>query len=484
MNRASGAIRFGLALVLLQGGAGLALAAPAPSKAKAAPAQAAPAPAPAQVDGAVASIANRTITMDQLMQPLIEAHGLTVLLNLVQLELAKDAAQQQGVKVTDEDFAQERKQTLDRLFADGDQKTQERIDSAVKKNQPEEADLLRKEMERDHEQLFEQFLQNQKVTKPEFELVLKTNTYLRKLAEPRIDAAITDKELRQSFEVEYGATVRVRHIQANNAAELGQALTRIVPRDKDGKPTGKGEPFEKVAREMSRNPTTAPLGGELPRFSLATAGLPENFKLAAFALQVGEISNPVEAEGAFHIIKLEEKFAPRAVKFENVKESVRQNLKDRMIQAWLKQQRNKLAERARKELKISDPTLASQFADRLADRDKQIQDQREIRRQLEKEREREAQQNGTTPPAGTPVPPAADLPIPPAGQGPAAAPPPPAAPAPRANGAAALPKKDDGPIKPGIVVPIPSRAAPGAAPAQPARATEPAQGTQTAPAGK
>jgi parvulin-like peptidyl-prolyl isomerase len=465
-------------LALLQGGAGAAQAAPA----KAAPAKSAPAPAvapapAAKEDGVVASIANRPITMDQLMKPLVEAHGLTVLMNLVQLELAKDLAQQQGVKVTDEDVAQERKQTLDRLFADGDQKTQDRIDNAVRKNQPEEADRLRKEMERDHEQLFEQFLQNQKVTKPEFELVLKTNTYLRKLVEPKIDAAITDKELRQSFEVEYGASVRVRHIQANNAAELGQALTRIK----------NGEPFEKVARDVSRNPTTAPLGGELPRFSLATAGLPENFKLAAFALQVGEISNPVEAEGAFHIIKLEEKFAPKAVKFENVKESVRQNLKDRMIQAAVKQYRNKLAERARKELKITEPTLASQFAERLADRDKQILDQREVRRQMEKERDRDAQQNGTAPPADSTTPPPAttDLPTPPAGQGPAVAPPPAApAPAPRAIGAAALPKKDEGPIKPGIVVPIPSRAAPGAASAQPARATEPAQGTQAAPAGK
>jgi foldase protein PrsA len=413
--------------------------------------------------------------MDQLMKPLIEAHGLTVLLNLVQLELAKDLAQQQGVRVADEDFAQERKQTLDRLFAEGDQKTQDRIDNAVRKNQPAEAERLRKEMERDHEQLFDQFLQNQKVTKPEFELVLKTNTYLRKLIEPKVDAAITEDELKKSFEVEYGASVRVRHIQASNAAELGQALTRIK----------NGEPFEKVARDVSRNPTTAPLGGELPRFSLATAGLPENFKLAAFALQVGEISNPVEAEGAFHIIKLEEKFAPKAVKFENVKEAVRQNLKDRMIQAGVKQYRNKLAERARKELKISEPTMAAQFAERLADRDKQIQDQREIRRQMEKERERDAEKNGTTPPAGTaaPTPPATDLPIPPAGKEPPSAPAlPPAAPAPapRTGSPAALPKQADGPIKPGIVVPIPSRAGSAA----PARATEPAQGSQTAPAAK
>ena len=477
MIRASGAIRFSLALVLLQG-TGVAHAAPA----AAAPAKPAPAPA-AQGDGVVASIANRPITMDQLMKPLVEAHGLTVLLNLVQLELAKDLAQQQNVKVTEEDFGQERKQTLDRLFAEGDQKTQDRIDNATKKGNVKEAERLRMEMERDHEQLFDQFLQNQRVTKPEFELVMKTNTYLRKLVEPKIDAAITDKELKQSFEVEYGASVRVRHIQANNAAELGQALTRIK----------NGEPFEKVAREVSRNPTTAGLGGELPRFSLATAGLPENFKLAAFNLQVGEISNPIEAEGAFHLIKLEEKFAPKAVKFENVKESVRQNLKDRMIQAAVKQYRNKLADRARKELKITEPTLASQFADRLAERDKQMQDQRDVRRQMEKERDRNAQSSETVPadPSATPQPAPTDLPIPGPGPDPAVAPAPSApsvtpASASRATGIGAVPpKKESGPIKPGIVVPIPSRAPAAGTPTEPpARATEPAQGAQAAPAAK
>ena len=124
--------------------------------------------------------------------------------------------------------------------------------------------------------MFDQFLQNQKVTRPEFELVLKTNTYLRKVAEPRVIDQIKDEQLRQAYDAEYGASVRVRHIQGN-PQELARALERIKA----------GEPFENVARQMSRNRQTAALGGELPRFSLATAGLPENFKRAAFDLKVG-----------------------------------------------------------------------------------------------------------------------------------------------------------------------------------------------------
>jgi foldase protein PrsA len=500
VKSAPGAIATALGLVLLQGCAAKPVeAAAAPTAAResestvAAPAPgsaSSPAsPAAGSTTDVVATIGSRPITMGQLLQPLIEAHGLTVLLNLVQLELAKDAARHEGVVVTDADFADEKKATLDKLFAEADQKIQDKIDAAVRKNKPEDAERLRKDMERDHEQLFDQFLANQKVTKPEFELFLQTNTYLRKIAEPKILAAITDEELRKSYEAEYGASVRVRHIQGT-PIELGQALERIRA----------GEPFEAVARQASRNPQTAGLGGELPRFSLATAGLPENFKLAAFALKEGEVSSMVEAEGSWHIIKLEQKFAPKAVKFELVKESVRQNLKERTVQVAVKKYRDALAERARKELKISEPVMASQYAAKLADRDKQIKDQQEARRQMQRDRERDREElskppaTGATAPAtgattapGGPVPPATpERPLMPKHPGGGTDPAVPLPVSPSAAPSILDRDRDERPGQPGIVVPVPrpTPPPPRATDADPARATRPAQGTPAAPAGK
>ena len=51
------------------------------------------------------------------------------------------------------------------------------------------------------------------------------------------------------------------------------------------------------------------------------------------ALQPGEVSDPVQAEGAYHLIKLEKRIAPKAVKFEDVKESIRKDLTERVVQA-------------------------------------------------------------------------------------------------------------------------------------------------------
>ena len=68
-----------------------------------------------------------------------------------------------------------------------------------------------------------------------------------------------------------------------------------------------GEDFGKVAREVSRNASTARNGGELPPFTKDDKRFPPNFREVAFALKEGEISDPVVAEGSYHLIQVEKK---------------------------------------------------------------------------------------------------------------------------------------------------------------------------------
>jgi parvulin-like peptidyl-prolyl isomerase len=348
----------------------------------------------------IARMPGLNISREQFLAPLIEGHGLTVLLNVAQLELAKQNASRRGLALTEDDLRQERQRTLQQAFGEMDAKIQQQVDAAVARNDQAAAEKLRAQLKIDHEQMLQQLLAQQRVTRPEFEIVLRTNAYLRKIAESEIKE-ISDDLLRKRFETEYGATVRVRHIQGGNVAELQAARTRL----------NAGEPFEKVAREASRNARTGALGGELPRFGLATTNIPDNFKEAAFALKEGDVSEIVECEGVYHLIKLEQKFAPRAVKFENVKESLREKVREQLVQGIVLKFRDDLAQQAREHLKIEDPVMNEQFARRLQERDKQIRDLEKIKQQQERDRQLLQPAPGQAP--STPQdPPAAPAPAP------------------------------------------------------------------------
>ena len=340
-------------------------------------------PAPADDQGqrpVVATIGPATVTMDQLERPLIEAYGLNVLLNLVQLEIAKEHAVRAGVKATPEDIAAERATTVERMFEESNQKLIDKLKAAREKGQNVEADKLAQQIKQDNEQAFEQFLTNQRITRAEFDIVTETNTWLRKIAEPMLTGKITEENLQEAFNALYGETVKCRHIQCASLPEIQDAKARLSA----------GEPFEKVARDMSRNQGTAPLGGELPPFSLQTQGLPQEFKDAAFALKEGEISEIVQAEGAYHLILLEKRLPPKAVKFEHVKESIRDDLQKRALDATVKQLRQEVADQAVKAMVIHDPVLKAQWQARLEKRNAAIKDEDEMRRQMELERERAA----------------------------------------------------------------------------------------------
>ena len=324
----------------------------------------------------IASMPGLNISREQFLAPLIEGHGLTVLLNVAQHELAKQHAARKGVTLSDEDIRQERQRTVAQAFGEMDEKIRQQVDAAVARNDQAAAEKLRAQLKTDHEQMLEQLLAQQRVTRPEFELVLRTNAYLRKIAESEIKE-ISDDLLRKRFDVEYGATVRVRHIQGGNIAELQAARNRI----------NAGEPFDKVAKEVSRNPRTGALGGELPRFSVATTNIPDNFKQTAFSLKEGEVSDIVECDGAYHLIKLEQKFPPRAVKFESVRDGLREKVREQLIQGIVVKFRDDLAQQARDHLKIEDPVLKEQFARRLQEREKQIRDMEQIKRQQERDRQ-------------------------------------------------------------------------------------------------
>ena len=69
-----------------------------------------------------------------------------------------------------------------------------------------------------------------------------------------------------------------------------------------------GEDFAELARQFSQDPGTSRRGGDVGRFSRGEMVRP--FEEAAFALEEGEISEPVETPYGYHVIQLRERFVP------------------------------------------------------------------------------------------------------------------------------------------------------------------------------
>jgi peptidyl-prolyl cis-trans isomerase C len=84
-----------------------------------------------------------------------------------------------------------------------------------------------------------------------------------------------------------------------------------------------GEEFSEVAREVSEGPS-GPNGGDL-NYQQKGAFVPE-FEAAALELEIGEISDVVETQFGYHIIKLTDKREEQVVAFEEVEGQIEEYL--------------------------------------------------------------------------------------------------------------------------------------------------------------
>lgn len=350
---------------------------PAPQITPASP-QIAPTPAGASSDDRIiARINGQPVTLGELVHPLIEAHGLQMLIGLVQLDVLKQEAREEHVVISSEDIQRERDETLRKMFKDADQKEQDQLDQANAKGETEAAQKFQAQIRNDREALLSQYLDNQHFSRTEFELKVEINAYLRKAAERLLQGKITDDMVEKQFGVEYGETAEVRYMQLANMQEAGLARQRLK----------NGEDFGDVAADMSRNARTRAMKGLMPAFSRQSGGLPESFKELAFSLQPGQVSDTLNFGGNCYIIKLEQKFPPKAVKFDNVKDALRKSMFERLVQGLMEQLNSKLGEQVVSKLEIQDPVLKKQYEQFQAQQQQSaIRDRQKLDDQLKKER--------------------------------------------------------------------------------------------------
>lgn len=130
--------------------------------------------------------------------------------------------------------------------------------------------------------------------------------------------------------------------------EARQKAQEILQKARDPKAD-----FAELAREYSEDAGSAPRGGDLGWFGRGQMVKP--FEEKAFAMKPGEISDLVETEYGFHIIKLEAKRG----KQDKLKEDL---LQEKKSQAWNKHL-EELRQQAKKTMKILDPEVAARVAE-------------------------------------------------------------------------------------------------------------------------
>ncbi len=112
-----------------------------------------------------------------------------------------------------------------------------------------------------------------------------------RISQQVIDGIDFDSAERQSEVVK----VEAQHILVKTLEEANQIIERL-----DG-----GEAFGDLAKELSQDPGSAVNGGSLGAFGRGVMVKP--FEDAAFALEVDGVSEPVETQFGFHVIKLNKK---------------------------------------------------------------------------------------------------------------------------------------------------------------------------------
>src|SRR5690606_24013284 len=109
--------------------------------------------------------------------------------------------------------------------------------------------------------------------------------------------------------------VRASHILVDEKAKAEELLAQLK----------NGADFAELAKEHSKDGSAAQ-GGDLDYFGRGRMVAP--FEEAAFALNVGEISDVVESQFGFHIIKLTDKKAAETATFEDKKEEIQKTVFD------------------------------------------------------------------------------------------------------------------------------------------------------------
>lgn len=152
--------------------------------------------------------------------------------------------------------------------------------------------------------------QNQLKDENELKKVLKDQLLMEKAALK--DVKVTEEDVKKRYE-EYKPEIKASHVLVEDKKTAEEVKQKL-----EG-----GAKFEDVAKEYSTDPGSKEAGGDLGFFGSGQM-VPE-FEKAAYALEVNKISDPVESQHGWHVIKVTEKKEKES--FDKMKDELEYELK-------------------------------------------------------------------------------------------------------------------------------------------------------------
>ncbi|MEK5441032.1 MULTISPECIES: peptidylprolyl isomerase [Bacillaceae] len=180
------------------------------------------------------------------------------------------------------------------------------------------------------EEAFEEILASSGVDVSTIEKNIEMYLATNKLLEPRIE--ITEEEMTAYFEENKDSYAQAEQVQASHILLEDETTAKEVLEKLEA-----GEDFGELAAEYSTDESNSEIGGDLGFFSRGE--MVQEFEDAAFSLGVGEISEPVQTEYGYHVIKVVDKIEAKEAVYEDVKEEIKTTLFDSKMEteyiAWL-----------------------------------------------------------------------------------------------------------------------------------------------------
>lgn len=184
---------------------------------------------------------------------------------------------------------------------------------------------------------FEENLKQAKITEAGLKEQIRLGLAIQQLIQQKFvqNTTISDKEAKAYYEENRARfsqpeQVKASHIliKADKDADETQKDEARKKIEKIQKRVEKGEDFASLAKELSEGPS-ASKGGDLGFFGHGSMVKP--FETAAFSLNPDEISDVVETQFGYHLIKVTDKKPAKQVTYEEVQDKLKQFLKQQKV---------------------------------------------------------------------------------------------------------------------------------------------------------